>query len=332
MNLSRRLLTSGLALAALLASAVASADQGSVVLVSGQVLVGEVQQVATGEYIVIKLPTGEVKAIAWAQIGSFQIGASGSVSTGNPTAPTPPPTYTPPPPTYTTPPPPPPSYYNAPPPPPPPPPRPAFNPAFQLGAKLGSIAPSGTLSDSGDSSSFATSDVPMSNVSKAGWAFEGNVGIHFSPAWTFYGFWEYGAVGRGSANSNAADASTLNTLGLGLNATTSPRGPVGFLADISLGYRWFNFSQTTTVFNPQTLEATSATNRIIAEGFVPLRIALGMTISLTEKTRIDLAGQLSVGTFSRFKGAACPDGCDIDSAMRGTHVTTGLTAGIRWDL
>ncbi len=329
MNLSRRILTSGLALAALLATAVASADQGSVVLVSGQVLVGEVQQVSTGEYIVLKLPTGEVKAIAWAQIGSFQIGAAGSVSTGNPTAP-PPPTYTPPPPTVYAPTPPPPSYYNAPPPPPPPPPRPAFNPAFQLGAKFGSLAPSGSLSDSGDST-FG-SDVPMSNFAKAGWAFEGNLGIHFSPAWTFYGFWEYGALGRGSANANAADSSSLNTIGLGLNATTSPRGPVGFLADISLGYRWFNFSQTTTTFNPATLESTSTTGRVIAEGIVPLRIALGMTITLNEKARLDLAGQLSVGSFSRAKGAACPDGCDIDSDKRGTHVTTGLTAGIRWDL
>ena len=326
MNLLRRILQSGVAVGALLVSTVALADQGSIVLVSGQVMVGEIQQVVQGEYVLVKLPTGEVKAIAWAQIGSFQVGGSASVSTGNPTAPPapPPPVYTTPPPSYG---PPPPNYYNAPPPPPPPPPRPAFNPAFMVGARIGSMAPSGYLTGG---SIFDSSRVGMTEYAKAGLAIEADVGIHFSPAWTFYGFGEYGMLGRGSANAGAPDASSLSTLGIGMNVNSSPHGPIGFYADLALGYRWFSFSQP--YMTAGQTGASSGYSRVIAEGFMPLRVALGMSIAVGEKARIDLAGQLSVGSFSKAKGGACADSCDIPSADRGTHVTTGLVAGIRWDL
>lgn len=333
----RRFAAIALAASALFISATALAEQGSIVLVSGQVMVGEIQTVVQGEYIIVKLPSGEVKAIAWAQIGSFQIGGGASVSTGNPTSTPPPTSNTPPPPVYT-PPPPPPNYYNAPPPPPPPPPRPAFNPAFMLGARIGSMAPSGYITGGGTSSS----SVAMSEYAKAGAAFEADVGVHFSPAWTFYGFWEYGMLGRGSSNAGAPDTSGMNTVGLGMNANTSPRGPIGLYADVAIGYRWFNFSQASFSVNGNGI-ATSTYNRIVMEGIMPLRIALGMSIVATEKMRIDLAGQVSVGTFSRMKGGACPDGCDVGTDVttsggssvdsgRGTHVTTGLVAGIRWDI
>lgn len=327
----RRFFSPGLATAVLLATAVASADTGSIVLVSGQILVGEITQVVEGEYIMLKLPSGEVKAIAWAQIGSFQIGGSATVSTGNPT--TAPPVNNTPPPVYT-PPPPPPNYYNGPPPPPPPPPpRPAFNPAFMAGVRVGSISPSGYLSGSSLSES-ETRNVAMSEYSKSGVAFEADLGIHFSPAWTFYGFWEYGMLGRGSENSGAPDASTLNTLGIGMNVNSTPNGPVGFYADLALGYRWFNFSEPGFIAGAGqgTPPPASEYSRIVAEGFMPLRIALGLAIAIGPKARLDLAGQLSLGTFTRTKGGACPDGCDIPSTDRGTHITTGLVAGIRWDL
>lgn len=328
MNLLRRILQSGVALSALLVSTVALADQGSIVLVSGQVMVGEIQQVVQGEYVLVKLPSGEVKAIAWAQIGSFQIGGSASVSTGNPTAPPPtgngpPPVYTPPPPSYG---PPPPNYYNAPPPPPPPRPQPAFNPAFMIGARVGSMAPSGYLSGG---SIFDSSRVSMSEYAKAGLAIEADVGIHFSPAWTFYGFGEYGMLGRGSANAGAPDSSSLTTLGVGMNVNSSPHGPIGFYADLALGYRWFSYSRA---YDRAQVAAPSGYSKIVAEGIMPLRVAIGMSIAVGEKARIDLAGQLSLGTFSKSKGGACPDSCDIASDDRGTHVTTGLVAGIRWDL
>jgi hypothetical protein len=172
----------------------------------------------------------------------------------------------------------------------------------------------------------------MSEYARAGLAVEGDLGIHFSPAWTFYGFWEYGMLGRGSANINAPDSSAMNTVGIGFNANSTPRGPVGFYFDVAAGYRWFNFSSP-DINVDQFGNVTSNYNRIIAEGWMPLRIALGMSIVLTEKMRVDLSGNLAVGTFSKMKGGnACSAGCTIEPENRGTHITTGLTAGVRWDL
>lgn len=327
-SLRLRLLQGGLALGALLVSAVASADQGTIVLVSGQVVVGEVQQVVAGEYILVVLPSGEVKAIAWGQIGSFQVGGSATVSTGNPTAPTagPPPAANPtPPPTYTPPPPPPPNYgygYGAPPP-PPPPPAPTFNPAWMLGVRVGSMTANGYVAGSGADAT----NVPIGAYAKSGWSFELDAGIHVSPAWTLYGLWEYGNLGKGDANANATDSSTMNTVGGGANVNSNPNGPIGFFFDAAVGYRWFRFQQP-VIANDGAGNMLFAGNSDIVAGATVLRLGMGMSIVATPKFRIDPAVQLTFGSFRSISGG----NFTTNPSEGGSHATYGFVVGGRWDL
>jgi len=318
-SLRLRLLQGGLALGALLFSAVASADQGTIVLVTGQVVVGEVQQVQAGEFILVQLPSGEVKAIAWAQIGSFTIGGSATVSTGN--APTPAPAPAPAPEPYSPPPPPPPNYYYGPPPPPPPPPAPTFTPAWMLGVRLGSSTPTGNLTDDGP----LAAERELGHYAKPGWAFEADLGLHLSPAWTLYGLWEHGQYGRGEANVGSGTAnSKSNTLGAGMNVNTSPHAPVGFLIDAALGYRWFSFGYPTptvdSLGNPIAVDG-----RVTAEG-AAFRLGGGLAINATKKFRVDLLGYVTFGTFRDFKGGG------LEGSHPGNNVIYGLTVGGRWDL
>ncbi len=308
----------GLGLAALFASADASADPGTVVLTTGEVIAGDIQQVVKGEYLIVKLPSGEVKAIAWTQIGSFNIG--GSVSIGAPPAPQPPPppVYAPapqpqpPPPAVYTPPPPPPAY--APPPPPQPPPPPEFQPAWMLGLRLGSMTPGGDRN----------TGTALRDVVAPGWLIEGNLGYHFSPSWTIYGFWEHGQLGKRAQSEGASNAPTTNAIGVGMNANTSPRGPVGFLFDIGVGYRWMSVPTQTGVGQYESF---------VHQGIMPLRLGLGLSVVPTRKFRIDLLATVSAGTFDRASGdTVCPDGCDLEDEQTATHTFAGFTVGGRWDL
>lgn len=329
-RLPRRLFSSAFALAALCASALAQAEQGTVVLSSGEVITGDIQQVVQGEYLIVQLPNGQVKAIAWAQIGTFKVGGSVSVGGGAPPpaatpAPPPPPVYAPAPPppaVVYAPPPPPPAY--GPPPPPPPPPRPPFEPAWMLGARLGQITPSGNLVGK----EADGTNVPLSDYASTGWSIEGDIGLHFSPSWTFYGFWEYGQLGKGR-NTASPDTPTTNAIGIGLNANTSPHGPIGFLVDIAVGYRWFNFSQAGQL---DQSGAVAAWDQVLLGGAMPLRLGGGVAITPARKVRIDVLGQFALGAFSRMSGAGCPNGCAIESQDQGTNVFAGLAAGVRWDL
>lgn len=315
--------TAGLGLAALFASAGASADPGTVVLTSGEVIAGDIQQVVKGEYLIVKLPTGEVKAIAWAQIGSFNFG--GSVQVGAPPAPQPPPppVYAPapqPPPTVYTPPPPPPAY--APPPAPPPPPPPEFQPAWMLGVRLGSMSAGGYLTGDADNGG-----VKLDEVVGPGWSIEGDLGYHFSPSWTLYGFWEHGQLGKRAVNESASRDPMTNALGLGINANTSPGGPVGFLFDIAAGYRWLQVPLLS-----RTADGGIGMNDHVVQGVMPLRLGLGLSIVPARKFRIDLLGNVSAGTFTRRSGGDCPDGCSLSDPEQGTYTFVGFTAGGRWDL
>lgn len=332
---TRRLLQSAVAVSALLAASIASADGGSITLSTGEVVSGDIQQIVKGEYVVIQLPTGEVKAIAWTQIGQVAVGGSITIGGGTPPPaapkPTPQPTYTPPPPVYTQPGP---TVYSPPPPPPTymapqymPPPRPAFQPAFNLGVRFGSINPGGTLAKEASTSS----DVEMSQYVKSGWSIEGDVGLHFSPSWTFYGFWEHGQLGRANTEVQPSNPVT-NAVGIGMNANTSPNAPFGFVFDIALGYRWLTspilVGGVDSAGNPVTSRADATFS-----GVMPLRVGLGIAIAPTRKMRIDVMGQFSVGSFTQqTDNGSCSGGCEIADQYQGTHTFTGLTVGGRWDL
>ncbi|MGZ3418814.1 MAG: hypothetical protein ACXVEE_13160 [Polyangiales bacterium] len=340
-SLLRLLVCSSLLVPSLFVSSSAFAEQGSVVLVGGQVLSGDIQQVVKGEYLIIKLSTGEVRAVAWADIGSFNFGGSVSVGGGGgsatPPPPPPPPVYqpAPPPPTVVyAPPPPPPSYV---PPPPPPAPPPTFEPAWNLGVRVGSMQPGGYLLGSGSdsSSSFYSTkpSVKMTDLASTGWMFEADVGYHFSPAWTFYFFWEHGELGRGDLNGAASSGPSTNALGIGFNANTSPHGAVGFYFDIGASYRWMQIPSVATATDGNGVTATTD-EKTTVQGFDPIRIGLGMSINVGRKFRLDPHVFASAGYFTKYTDSSCPNGCSFSdkNADTGLHTFAGFAVSGRWDL
>ena len=77
-----------------------------------------------------------------------------------------------------------------------------------MGARLGVIGP-------GKDDMIVNPTVPggndgwrMRDYAKGGISLEADVGYHFSPSWTLYGFWEHGFLGKGELNS----ASSRRTL------------------------------------------------------------------------------------------------------------------------
>lgn len=235
-----------------------------------------------------------------------------------------PPPYQPPPPTVYSQPPPPPAYASTP---YLPPPRPAFQPAFMLGVRFGQLNPGGDIGKDANSGS----SIEMSQYATSGWSFEGDLGLHLSPAWTFYGFWEYGRLGRADT-TRQPDQPTTNAVGIGLNANTSPNSPVGFVFDIALGYRWMALSQSVSALDA-TGNVVTAKENFVLSGVMPLRVGLGLAIAPTRKMRIDLMGQFALGTFSQQTGgSACPNGCELTDSQQSSHYFAGLTAGARWDL
>ena len=305
----------------------ARAESGTVVLTTGEVLTGDVTEVVGNDHLLIKLPNGEVRVVAWIAIGTLQIGAGGAIVIHPETAPPPPqPAPQPPPP---------PIVYAAPPPPPTyyaasslPPPRPRFRPRLQLGARFGSLIPGGNLV--GSSGLVGNAQVPMSDYVRPGGALEADVGLHFSPAWTFYGFWELGQLAKGARNADAADAASSNFVGVGFLANTSPRGPVGLLFDIGAGYRWVSF--------PVAGGPGRDWGRATFGGFEPLRLGIGLAIAVGIDAHIDVLATGSAGSFSSVSATAGSDACAATSNQcttipdRGTHSFGTLSVALHVDL
>ncbi|MGZ3421171.1 MAG: hypothetical protein ACXVEE_25070 [Polyangiales bacterium] len=326
---ARRFLPSLSCLAILVATTVASADQGQVVLVGGKVLVGDIQEVAKGDYIIIRLENGDVKAIAWADVVWFGFGGAAIAGSGGWTEQPPPPgpVYQPPGPmvVYT-----PQPWYPAPPPPPPPPPRMSFVPTWTFGARVGTMFVGGNVYghdyDSWDNHNHGPR-LRMADVASWGWMVEGDLGYHFSPSWTVYGFWEHGELDHGDLNAGSSWGHT-NAVGIGINANTLPYGPVGFYLDVGAAYRWMEFAE------PNVGPDATTSNRMTVEGFDFLRVAVGVSIRLGRHFRLDPNIYSSYGYFTRFRGSACPGGCSIDSQGIdiGGHALSGLAVSGHWDL
>jgi len=323
----RLLVTLAAVTAPSLVAGLAHAEQGTIVLTTGEVLSGDITEVVNGDHIVIKLSTGEVRAVAWVALSSLQIGAGGTIQIGGGAPPPPPPPPNqPPPPVVYQPPPPPPVYGYGYPPPPQPEPPPRFQPKFTLGARIGTLIPGGNLVGS---SGRDSSGLPMTNYVKPGLALEGDLGFHFSPSWTVYGFWEVGLLAKGNQVGNPTDNPISNFIGVGVNANTSPRGPLGFFIDVAVGYRWMTFS----------VENNGVSERFTYSGFEPLRLGLGMAIVVNPAFRLHVMGQFSAGAFSSSSGGQDASTCttsancnNIPSDNRAVHTFSGLSVGGFFDL
>jgi len=334
----RLLFASALLSAVVALAGAAHAEQGTVVLTTGEVLSGDIFEVVNGDHVVIKLADGSVRAVAWVQIGTLQIGAGGQITVHpmggpgpGPGPGAPPPNGNPPPPVVYAPPPPQPNYgYGYPPPPPPPEPPHRFTPRFQIAARLGSLVPGGNLV--GDEVAILNFNVPMTDYVKPGIAIEGDIGLHFARAWTFYGGWELGFLERGDKNANANKTPVSNYLGLGFFFDSNSEGDVGFVMDMGMGYRWLTFPVVNS--NGTGYDATYG-------GLEILRLGLGIGIGLDKKTRLDVMAIMNVGTFTSASQPAdqtqCgtstsgdPNLCNISN--HGTHIFYGINAGVHFDL
>jgi hypothetical protein len=351
-----------LAGAALFATSLASAgENGTIVLTDGSSIAGEIIEMVQGDHLALRLPNGEIRTVQWAQLASLQVGASGSVVIG-PGTPAPPPPQPIPPPapvveTPPPPPPPPPPVVYAPPPPqvtptyyaaPPPPPPERFMPRWSFGGRIG---PMWTGSGKNGQLIGATHDgadgnnTPESSYVSSGVALEGDIGYHFSPAWTFYGFWEHGFLGRGDVNGGAQGNTSSDFVGLGFNANTNPHGPLGFYFDVAAGWRWLSVYAPSAGGTPSITNASpngdgsGPESRFTFSGFEPLRIGIGASIVVDPTFRLDLVVANSVGYFSHVEGdATCPvtnDGTacgTIPSERRALHSFWSFTVAGHWDL
>ena len=308
------------------------AAPGQVILVSGEVLVGDLVAVKNGEYVMIRLATGEVRAIAWIEIGSVTNAPPGTPVPANPEVPPQPPPnggYTAPPSNggYTQPPPN--NGYAAPPP-------PTYadttgsasesseprDTGLYLGARVGYVTPGGSIGKADDGTTLDTK-----NYATSGFALEGDLGFHFTPGWAFYGFFEHDFLGKGDPSTvgDGADPANSNLAGAGFNLNTNPRGPIGFYLDLATGYRWLNLSAGSG--------GITATQQL--KGWEVLRLGLGMSIKAGRTIRLDLHWLVSAGTFTTYStGGACESsagGClsgDVPSGNQATHTFNGFFASI----
>ena len=335
--------------ATLLSASVASAEPGTIVLTDGTSIGGDILEMVTGDHLAIKLPNGQIKTVAWADLASLQVGASGTIVLGPTTpqpVPVPPPQPVPPPPVVYAPPPPPVVY--APPPPyvppppayvqPPPPPPERFRPAWTIGGRFGTISPGkgGDLIGASNDGS-AGDNTPVRSYVGSGLSVEGDLGYHFSPAWTFYGFWEHGFLGKGDLNSNATDDSSSNFVGIGMNANTNPEGPIGFYFDVATGYRWLSFAYS----NASPNGVATNDGKVTFGGFEALRLGIGAAFVVNPQFRLDVMVTGSAGYFTRYDDSnnacgASPSGDNncgkIPSDRRAIHSFSGLSVSAHWDL
>lgn len=298
-----------------LASSAASAAQATVVLRDGDIFTGDVVELVNGHHVTIRLANGETKTTPWDQVFTVKFDMDSGAKAASPSpaplalatspssapvvafAPTKPaadqPSSAP-----TT-------KSNG------------FDPRPTIGVRVGLLSPGGDFLKA-NGRTFAARD-----LAGDGGLFGIDAGVHFSPAWTFFVAYEYGALADGKA-AGADDLSpTSHYVGVGLKAHSNPRG-AGFFFDIGAGYRWLRF--------PSKHETS------VAGGFEPLRVAIGAALVVDRRFRMDLALGTSVGSLTRFDIAngcvnASSSDCDsIPTDNQTWHTFTSLSLGGAFDL
>lgn len=327
--------------------------------VGSDVLTGKIIEVVPGDHLTLQLPNGETKTLKWSELlqlqikGKIVIGAGGAATPAPPPAAAPPAAsppvvvITPPPPTYA------PKHHHkkhlksyggtyAPPPPPYLPPaandsseadaadRKAFRERWTLGLGLSFLSPN-------DRATFFKNGPNMTEYVGGGNAFEASLGYRISPAWTPYGFYEYGRYRTGSANTSADSPVTSSLVGLGMRANTNPEGPLGFFVDFGVGYRWLTVPYAGGASDGRSV--MSGTGKTEYSGWEYLRLGLGLAIASSQNVRWTLAFTGSAGSFSKANdsnsGCVGPSegGCnEIPEERRGSYAFGGFAIGGHFDL
>jgi hypothetical protein len=179
----------------------------------------------------------------------------------------------------------------------------------------------------------------MRDYMGSGTAFQADIGYRASPAWTPYGFFEYGSYKRGGANADTDDKPSSTAVGFGLNANTNPDGPVGFLFDIGIGYRWITVPYAAG--GQYALDGigqnTSGAGTVTYGGAEVLRLGLGLSFATSQTVRWDIMFQGAAGSVSHRSDSngACvsPGDCkSIPEANRGSYAFGGLAVALHLDL
>ncbi len=312
------------------------------------ILSGKVVEVIPGVHIKLELANGEVKTIAWATLLQLQI--SGKIVIGGGSA-APAPKAAPPPappsvviiapmPPQKQLPPPPPSHVS-------PPPvdhmdddgheHRSFKERWALGFRLNFLQPGA------NSNLIKGTNNGLRDFVGTGTGLELNLGYRVSPAWTPYGFFEYARFKHGTINDGVDGNVTSAFTGLGIHANTNPDGPIGFLFDIAMGYRWLTVpygpGQLSSLDGtPSTGGAQGPAGKVTYGGFQALRLGMGLSIVSSRHVRFDVQLQGTVGSFSRRtdSNGSCVGGgkeCEsIPEDKRGAHMFGGLSIGGMFDL
>jgi hypothetical protein len=183
--------------------------------------------------------------------------------------------------------------------------------AITFGARASAVFPQGEL----------VSNLESGDLIRPGPALQLDIGGRFSHSWTFFGSYEYASLEKGSKIATLAPAS--HAAAFGLRAVTAPHKPAGFLFEIGAGWRWLTF--------------TSGNNKSVAGGPILVRTALGLSIAVSTKTRVDLTYGMSIGMLTSFdfaNGCVNRSGtCDtIADDDRTVHTMHTLSLGSRFDM
>lgn len=188
-------------------------------------------------------------------------------------------------------------YYEPPPPPlfvePPPPPEPAHHvprSAFWAGARLGWLAPFGSLwvdgFDYGNGIWYRRRS--FADYASSGPSLELNLGARVSHRYNVFALWEHASLGTGSLDDNSyggQQRGATNLYGAGLRFSTDPTS-VGFLMEIALGYRDFR-----AYWN-------DGTRLTMSDGWLDARVGLGVDIRLGRAFSLSPMFTLAGGSFA----------------------------------
>ncbi len=191
---------------------------------------------------------------------------------------------------------------------PPPPPKPhhrAPKTALWLGARFGWFLPFGGLWAQRQTND-ALDMVKWSQFASSGPMFELDVGARLGRYYNVYLLWERASLGGGSEDVptiGQSQSGETDYYAIGLRFSSDP-DKVGFLTDLSLGYRRFR------------AQWDDGTELQLTEAPLEMRIGLGADIRLTKAFSLSPLLTLGAGSFGSAEWVA-PDGTRTDATTPG---------------
>lgn len=183
-----------------------------------------------------------------------------------------------------------------------------------------------------DGSTFRSGSALMSEFLPIGGAWELGMSLGLSRHWRLRGFYESAAFGTGDANASHDRTASSRLLGVGLMGTTaSDDEGVSALLELGLGYRWLTVPYAAGRA-PDGLDRGGRPGEVMYEGLASLRLAGGLTFTLSNAARLHTLGEVTFGRFSQQTDSSlqCADArCGaIGSHDQSPHAFAGLTVGL----